>query len=128
MSCILFMDTEKAERMRKAKELDAIFRRTVREGKEFLRADRCTLWMLSDDGDTLWTRTTGENEPPIVVPATSGLVGAAVATKQLTLIPDCYSDPRFNRQVDKDTSYTTRNMITAPIVAGNAHAPASLRS
>jgi hypothetical protein len=29
------------------------------------------------------------------------------------------ADGQFNHQVHRDTSYTTRNMITAPIIAGD---------
>eukprot|EP01047_Picozoa_sp_COSAG01_P078641 COSAG01_NODE_14609_length_1433_cov_1.231634_2_plen_286_part_01 len=80
MSCILFMDTERAERMRKAKELDSIFQRTVLEGRQYLSADRCTLWMMSEDGSSVCTRAMATDEPPIVVPVTSGLVWAAIAS------------------------------------------------
>jgi HD-GYP domain-containing protein (c-di-GMP phosphodiesterase class II) len=36
-------------------------------------------------------------------------------TGEIINIPDAYADPRFNRQVDKDTGYHTRNILGVPM-------------
>mgnify|MGYP006198957963 CR=1 FL=1 len=44
MTCLLFMDTDRAERAKKAKELTSIFETILDEGHLLVTADRATLW------------------------------------------------------------------------------------
>ena len=44
-----------------------------------------------------------------------GIAGQVAATGNIINIPDAYADPRFNRQVDKDTGYRTRNILGVPM-------------
>jgi hypothetical protein len=113
MSCLLFMDTDRAERAKKAKELDSIFVSVMSEGHHLVDAERATLWML--DGDELWSRVATGTEHIIKVPKTFGLVGACVQTGKSIIIPDAYEDARFNREIDKHTGYRTRSMLVCPV-------------
>ena len=56
MTCLLFMDTDRAERAKKAKELKSIFESILDEGHTLVNAERATLWMV--DGDQLWSWVT----------------------------------------------------------------------
>jgi GAF domain-containing protein len=64
----------------------------------------------------------------IRIPLGSGIAGAVAQTGQAIRIDDAYSDPRFNRDVDKQTGYHTRSIISLPVKnqAGEVFAVAQL--
>ena len=49
----------------------------------------------------------------IRVPANRGIVGVAFASGQVVHVPDAYADERFNREVDRATGFTTRDVLAA---------------
>jgi phosphoserine phosphatase len=53
---------------------------------------------------------------PVRVPASAGLAGACARTRRIINVPDCYADPRFNPDVDRQSNYRTRCMLTLPLV------------
>jgi HD-GYP domain-containing protein (c-di-GMP phosphodiesterase class II) len=83
-------------------------------GRRLVRADRCTLWMLSKDGTELWTKV-AHGMDPITIPSDAGIVGHAIQHQERMIINDAYSDPRFNGEVDKRTGYRTKNMMVIPM-------------
>jgi len=83
-------------------------------GRQLVRADRCTLWLLSKDRQSLWTKV-AHGIDPITVPAGTGIVGHAIARNERLIINDVYADPRFNADVDRHTGYHTRNMLVVPM-------------
>eukprot|EP00471_Norrisiella_sphaerica_P009033 CAMPEP_0184504108 /NCGR_PEP_ID=MMETSP0113_2-20130426/52286_1 /TAXON_ID=91329 /ORGANISM="Norrisiella sphaerica, Strain BC52" /LENGTH=396 /DNA_ID=CAMNT_0026893725 /DNA_START=585 /DNA_END=1775 /DNA_ORIENTATION=- len=61
MISLLFMDLDRAERQKKAKKLGGLFDTLVRDGRRILGAQRCNLWLVTEDGEHLWSRAfTGE--------------------------------------------------------------------
>ena len=56
---------------------------------------------------------TGSGE--LRVPADKGIVGECVRTRDVINVPDCYADPRFNQEVDRQTGYTTRSILSLPV-------------
>mmetsp|Transcript_16793 Transcript_16793/g.31820 ORF Transcript_16793/g.31820 Transcript_16793/m.31820 type:complete len:352 (+) Transcript_16793:78-1133(+) len=56
MISLLFMDLERAERQKKAKRLGGLFDTLVRDGRRILGAQRCNLWLVTEDGKHLWSR------------------------------------------------------------------------
>jgi phosphoserine phosphatase len=49
-------------------------------------------------------------------PAGRGLVGECAESRRLINVPDCYADPRFNREADRSTGYHTRCLLTVPLL------------
>src|SRR5262249_57060521 len=49
--------------------------------------------------------------------AAAGLAGEAVRTRQIVNVPDCYADERFNPEIDRQTGFRTRCMLTVPLVS-----------
>jgi Transmembrane protein 65/GAF domain len=120
MSCLLFMDTDRAERAKRAKELQSIFESVINGGNELVDADRVTLFMLDKEKEELWSRVaTGGTEGIIKVPSASGIVGAALHSKALINVPDAYLDSRFNSAVDQGTGYRTHSMLVTPFFDEN---------
>jgi hypothetical protein len=115
MSCLLFMDTDRAERVRKAKELQSIFEAILTDGHTFLDAERATLFMLDDEKKELWSRVATGTKGIIKVPSNAGIVGACVITGEIINVPDAYRDDRFNRAVDAGTGFHTRSVLAIPV-------------
>lgn len=117
MCSLFFMDTDKADRVKKAKELDSIFRSIMVDGHKLVRAERCTLWMYDKPNGELWSRVaTGTKKGDILrIPSNTGVAGAVVTEGQSINIPEAYKDDRFNPKVDKETGYKTRSILAFPI-------------
>lgn len=115
MSCLLFMDTDRAERAKKAKELQSIFETIMDEGHVLLNADRATLFMLDEEKKELWSRVATGTSGIIKIPSDTGIVGDCVQTGSVILIDDAYEDSRFNQSVDQLTGYRTRSVICYPV-------------
>jgi putative methionine-R-sulfoxide reductase with GAF domain len=118
MCSLFFMDTDKKERERKAKELKTIFETVTRDGSKLVRADRCSLWMHDEETHELWTQVaSGTKRGEILrIPDNTGVAGAAVQDAAVINIPDAYEDSRFNPEVDRKTGYRTRSIIAVPIM------------
>ncbi|XP_072524215.1 cone cGMP-specific 3',5'-cyclic phosphodiesterase subunit alpha' [Salminus brasiliensis] len=54
----------------------------------------------------------------IVFPTDIGIVGQIATTKKGVNVPDVKQNPKFSDFVDKQTGYTTKNMLAAPIMSG----------
>ncbi|HJW99734.1 MAG TPA: GAF domain-containing protein, partial [Terriglobales bacterium] len=51
----------------------------------------------------------------IRIPLGAGIAGSVALSGEIINIPDAYADPRFNREVDKRTGYTTRSILCMPM-------------
>ena len=88
MSCLLFMDTDKADKAKKAKELQSIFESIMSNGHKFVNADCATLWMYNSEKDVLWSHVAMGVDGIIEMPTTSGLAGACLQSgKAINVLP-----------------------------------------
>ena len=83
-------------------------------GRALTSSDRCTVWVISDDKKTIWTKV-AHGMDAIEIPIDSGIVGAAIMNQEKILIDDVYKDPRFNADIDKKTGYVTKSMMVIPM-------------
>lgn len=91
--------------------------------KRFITAEAATLFLTDETGDgVLFWATQGGAGAKLAgskMPL-RGIVGWVIEQVQSTLVPDVEKDPRFFRDIDKETSFKTKNLICAPlIVRGN---------
>ena len=93
---------------------DEIIKVLADMGRALTSADRCTVWVVSDDKQKIWTKI-AHGMDAIELPIDSGIVGAAIVNKEKILIEDVYQDARFNREIDKQTGYRTRSMMVIPM-------------
>jgi phosphoserine phosphatase RsbU/P len=95
-------------------DLDLLLRRMAEAATSLLGAERASIFVQDATKHELWTRIAlGSGE--IRVPETAGIVGHVFESDQLINIPDAYADNRFNREIDRRTGFTTRNLLTAPM-------------
>lgn len=94
--------------------IDRLLFRIMDEVKYVLNCDRCSVFILDDDNQELWARVAhGEDE--IRFASHLGIAGYVATTGETLNIPDAYADHRFNPDIDKQTGYRTRNILTIPM-------------
>ena len=84
-------------------------------------AERGTLFLNDPETGELYSRVAqGELVREIRILNDSGIAGIVFQSCEGLIIHDAYKDARFNRSVDEQTGYITRNIICTPIrtVAG----------
>ena len=115
MSCLLFMDTDAADRAKRAKELETIFKHVMNDGKQLFGAERASLFMLDEEKGELWSQVATDTKDIIKLGSDEGIIGACVTSGQLINIPDAYMDNRFNSKHDKQASFHTKSVLAMPI-------------
>ena len=81
---------------------------------DLLGCDRATIFLYDSASDELKTLVAlGTQE--IRIPSRAGIAGSALHSGQTILVPDAYSDSRFNRGVDTQTGYRTRDILAVPL-------------
>lgn len=95
-------------------ELDDLLLLIARETARVLKADRCTLFLLDEKREELWSKV-AMGEEKIRLPKESGIAGLVVTTGETLIIDDPYSNPHFNPEVDKKTGYHTRSLLCGPM-------------
>lgn len=81
-----------------------------------ISADRGTLFLHDNTTNELYSRITqGNLTREIRILSNAGIAGAIFQSKKGEIIHEVYKDVRFNKDVDQETGYQTRNMICCPI-------------
>lgn len=83
-----------------------------------LQADRTTIFLVDTAKGCLWSKISqGTTEKPLEIrlPLNVGIPGHVAITGKPLNIPDAYSHPLFNPDLDKQTSYYTRNILCMPV-------------
>lgn len=86
---------------------------------QILNADRTTIFLLDHEKEQLWSKVAqGEKDQgrEITIPMTAGIAGHVAKSGKPLNIPDAYSHPLFNPDVDRQTGYRTRNILCIPIL------------
>lgn len=100
------------------RKVDAMLDVITRETASMLRCDRCSVFVLDVHRGELWTQVAQglEGHRTIRVPLSSNsVVSLCARTGRVINIPDAYSDPRFDPEVDKSTGYHTKNILCVPM-------------
>jgi len=89
---------------------------------QILQAERTTIFLVDEEKEELWSKVAqgeGEEFLEIRIPIMAGIAGHVASHGECLNIPDAYSHPLFNREVDKQTGYHTRNILCMPIFSGD---------
>uniref|UniRef100_A0A8C5K9D2 Phosphodiesterase n=1 Tax=Jaculus jaculus TaxID=51337 RepID=A0A8C5K9D2_JACJA len=108
--------------------IDSLLEHIMIYAKNLVNADRCALFQvdhknkelysdLFDIGEEKEGRPVFKKTKEIRFSIEKGIAGQVARTGEVLNIPDAYADPRFNREVDLYTGYTTRNILCMPIVS-----------
>jgi len=83
-------------------------------GRALTSSDRCTIWIVSEDKETIWTKVS-HGVDAFELPIHSGIVGSAIKNSKKIIVDDVYKDKRFNAEIDKQTGYITKSMMVIPM-------------
>jgi len=86
-------------------------------GRELAKADRCTVWVVDEAKNDLWTKVS-QGIDAIRIELNSGIVGEAISQGKALIRNDVSTDKHFNSQIDKQTGYHTKNMMVIPMYNG----------
>jgi HD-GYP domain-containing protein (c-di-GMP phosphodiesterase class II) len=89
--------------------------------RELLWADRSTMWVANADKTRLWTQVAHGVES-IEIPIDTGLAGHSFVNKEDVICNDPYMDPRFNKKIDQESGYRTKNIAAIPLVSSHNEA------
>jgi adenylate cyclase len=105
-----------ANRVSDTLSLDVLFPRLMEVVTETLNAERSSLFLYDAETKELFSRVMqGNAMGEVRFPADRGIAGSVFTSGRGEIIPDAYADPRFNRKVDTETGFRTRNILCVPI-------------
>jgi adenylate cyclase len=100
--------------------LDDILMRMIKITTEAISAERGSLFLNDQDTNELFLRITQDNtSKEIRFPNNTGIAGSVFTMEEAIIIDDAYADDRFNKEIDRQTGYITRNIICVPIKIRN---------
>ena len=96
--------------------MDNLLTVVAQEIKLALDADRCTVFLLDEEKNELWSKVAlGMNTKEIRFNSSLGLAGHVATTGETVNIQEAYKDKRFNKEIDNQTGYVTKSILCMPI-------------
>lgn len=116
--------------------IDELLQKIIDSSLQVLDADRASVFLYESRTDELYIKVStcfsevssheqqsdandaNRHDAPGIIrfPADRGIAGETAQRRRLINVPDCYADPRFNRDVDRQTGYVTRCMLSVPLL------------
>ncbi|MCG2584506.1 GAF domain-containing protein [Massilia sp. TS11] len=107
---------EVSRRMAAYDTLDEILNALVEVTTEELGAERGSLFLNDPETNELFSRVAqGNAQREIRFLNHTGVAGHVFSTGEPLLIEDAYADERFNRAIDEQTGFVTKNILCVPI-------------
>lgn len=101
-------------------ELSKILDIIIESAKSLLKAEASSLLLLDDATNELYfasaTGDVSERLRNLTVPLDKGIAGACVRTGKPKIVNDISSDKEFYPRIDKQTGFTTKSIIAAPLI------------
>ena len=109
-------------------DMDILIEKIMLYAKELVQADRSALFLVDEQSSELYANLFDEgiieNGKPVFSRKSTlrfsmdkGIAGLVARTGEIVNIKNAYSDPRFNREIDRQTGYTTYNILCMPIIS-----------
>ena len=100
--------------------IDTLLEYIMKKSREVMQAESASLMLVIQETNELEFKVTlgpkATAVKPFRLPIGQGISGWVAETGQAVLIPDCYSDPRFDPSFDKRSGYKTRTMLCVPMI------------
>ena len=96
--------------------IDSLLTIIAQQIQQALQADRCTVFLLDDEHNELWSKVAlGLEMQEIRFSASKGLAGHVAMSGETINIKNAYESEYFNKDIDLQTGYKTRNILCMPI-------------
>lgn len=105
------------ERLAGSRDLDEVLGLIIDSMRDCLGADRATVFQYDPATHELFATRAHGVDRSLRFSADTGIAGEAARTKAIINVPDCYADPRFNKDIDRQTGYRTRCLLAVPLVS-----------
>jgi signal transduction histidine kinase/putative methionine-R-sulfoxide reductase with GAF domain len=93
-------------------DLDRLLALIMEKVRELMQADRATLFLVSDDGNELWSKILdGGETQEIRLNVGEGIAGWVASSGEVVNIGDAYIDKRFQPAVDLRSGYRTKSIL-----------------
>ena len=100
----------------RVRDLHTLVTLLAAETSTVLGVERSTVFLYSPKTDELWSYVAEGESEEIRFNASQGIAGSVFRSRKTLVLDDVSHDQRFNRAIDDNTGFITRNMITAPVV------------
>ncbi len=89
----------------------------TRKLRQLLNAERSSLFLVDHERGQLELKVAENLDEigPIRIPVGTGIAGVVAETGRSIRIDDAYADSRFNPEIDRQTGFRTRSIISLPI-------------
>jgi len=105
-----------SQKMASIDSLDEVLTALVEVTTAELNAERGTLFLNDPATSELYSRVAqGNFHREIRLLNNSGIAGHVFTSGEGLIIDDAYADPRFNRTIDEQTGFVTKNIMCVPI-------------
>ena len=96
--------------------IDSLLTIIAQQIQQALEADRCTVFLLDDEHNELWSKVAlGLEIKEIRFASNKGLAGHVAMTGETINIKNAYESEYFNKDIDLQTGYKTKNILCMPI-------------
>src|ERR1700712_892181 len=85
---------EHAERIGREQQIGELVRLNADFARDLVGADRCSLWLIDESTDELWTKV-AHGVAPMRIPLGQGLVGASIRSNEVLLVNDVANETRL---------------------------------
>ncbi|MFN3477588.1 MAG: HD domain-containing phosphohydrolase, partial [Candidatus Methylomirabilales bacterium] len=108
---------EVGKAMTAERNLDRLLSLILREVTQVMEADRSSLFLVDKERGELWSKIAqGLEIREIRIKIGEGIAGYVAATGRTVNIREAYEDPRFHKEVDKQTGYRTKTILCVPMI------------
>jgi len=81
-----------------------------------MEADRSSIFLLDKERGELWSKVAqGEGMQELRLPLDQGVAGWVARHGRTLNLKDAYADERFNPDIDKQSGYRTRSLLSVPL-------------
>ncbi len=96
-------------------ELSALLTVVARRTSEAIGVERTSVFLHDRERHELWTVVAEGELREIRMPEDAGIAGWVAMQGEPAVVSDVTNDPRWNKEIDRRTGYTTRNILCVPM-------------
>jgi CheY-like chemotaxis protein/putative methionine-R-sulfoxide reductase with GAF domain len=97
-------------------DFDELLRRIIVLVCDTVNAERATLFIVDKQRKMLWSRVgVGIEKSEISFPLNRGIAGEVATSGEAQIIDNPYLHPQFNKEIDQQTGFKTRNILCVPM-------------
>jgi signal transduction histidine kinase len=101
--------------MAKEHNLDVLLEYITNQVISVMECERCSIFLVDKESNEIVSRIATGSDNEIRFRLGEGIAGQTINTGQVISIPDAYRDIRFNKSVDLETGYHTRQILCVPL-------------